>query len=110
MLPEGVRQAYHPQGPTMALHSAMGSSLLPCSVHARATRTLLMQQTDKDAWDRLSKLRATEPQMSNWFWLFHQLLRPVCSFIHSFILCVLEFCVHVSVRVSDPLEVQLQTV
>ena len=58
---------YHPQGPTMALYGAMGGSLLPCSVHARATRTLLMQQTDKGAGSAL----------------FHQLLpRPVRSFIH----------------------------
>lgn len=102
MLPEEVPQAYHPQGSTIALHSAMGSSLLPYSVHAKATGTLLMQQTDKGAWDRLSNVRVTEPQMSNWFCLASSaptqassficslslyFIHPFISFIYSFYVC-----------------------
>lgn len=71
----------------MALYGAMGGSLLPCSVHARATRTLLMQQTDKGAGSAL----------------FHQLLpRPVRSFIHSFYVCWSFVCMCLCEGVRSP--------
>lgn len=113
MLPGKVLQAYPPSESNRS--TSQGSSLLPYSVHARDTGTLLIPQTDKGAWDRLSKLRVTESQMSNWFSLASSASTQagpsfLPSFLHSFthsFLCVLVFCVHVSARGCQiPLEVQ----